>query len=264
MESELNVKRNRELVDERRDKVLLALKNNGTIKVSDLAEEFKVSLLTIRRDLQYLECNNKLKRYYGGASIIDEKPVTEEDEVTLYRRLIVKYASTFMDDGDIIFINSCPFALQMLSDIEDKRVIVITNNGKAMKIKHSPQISIILTGGELRDREEIMVGEFAINSLKRVSAKKSFIGCCGISLESGLTTEFMNEVHINQLMITRVTVASYLLIDHTMLGKNCSFMCSSLKHIKNVITDEKADEEIVANLREMGINVYQVSKKDFL
>lgn len=259
-----NMKRSRKLVDGRRNKVLEVLRENGHVKVGELAEEFGVSPLTIRRDLQYLEDNKKLERFYGGASIVNDMLATtdEEDEVTHYRRLIAKYAASLVEDGDTIFINTSSTALMLLKHIDDKNVIAITNNGKAINAERSPNVSIVLTGGELRDAKEAMVGEFALNNLERVSAKKCFLGCSGLSIESGMTTERLNEVNINQTMLRRATGSTYILADHTKIGKNSSFVTSTINRVKNIITDEKADENIVNGLRAMGIKVHQVSKND--
>ena len=256
------MKRERALVESRRKKVLESLKNNGLIKVSDLAEEFKVSQLTIRRDLQYLEDNKKLERFYGGAAILNEISPLQEDEVTYYRRLIAMYAATLVDEGDTLFINTSSTALHMIQYIKDKRITVITNNGKAIYTEHSPKVSIILTGGEIREVKEAMVGEFAANNLERVSAKKSFLGCSGVSVESGMTTELLNEVNLNQLMLKRVSGPTYILADHTKLGRNSSFVSCSVSHMQNIITDELANPLIVNALREKGVRVHIVSKND--
>lgn len=256
------MKREKALVDNRRSKLLEAIKTNGQVKVSDLASEFNVSPLTIRRDLQYLEDTKKLERFYGGASILNDNTNTQEDDITLYRKLIARYAASLVEDGDTIFINTSSTALQMIKYIKDKRVTVITNNGKAIYTEHSSNVSVILTGGELREIKEAMVGEFAANNLERVSAKKSFLGCMGLSIESGMTTEMLNEVNINQLMFRRVTGSSYIMADHTKFGRNSSFVSCSFNNIQNIITDELANPIIVNAFRERGIHVHQVSKKD--
>lgn len=258
------MKRERALVESRRSKLIDTLKSNGHVKVSDLAVEFNVSPLTIRRDLQYLEDNKKLERFYGGAAIINDKTYLHEDEVTTYRELIAKYAATLVEDGDTIFINTSSTALQMIKYIKGKRAIVITNNGKAIYTEHSSKVSVILTGGELREIKEAMVGEFATNNLEKVSAKKSFLGCSGLSYETGMTTELLNEVNINQLMFRRATGPTYILADHTKIGKNSSFVSCSINHIQNIITDELADPLIINALREKGIHVHLVSKGDNL
>lgn len=255
------MKRNRELVEDRRNKVLEALRNDGHVKVGDLAKEFEVSPLTIRRDLQYLEDQKKLERFYGGASIIEEKKVIG-DEDTLYRELIAKYAASLVEDGDSIFINSSSTALKLLKYLDNKRVIAITNNGKSIYSERSPQVTVVLTGGELSGVKEALVGDFALKNLERITAKKTFLGCGGVSVESGMTTEIMNETNINHMMNNRVTGETYILADHTKLGKNRSFVSIDIEHIKNIITDEKADEALVNTFRSMGIHVHQVSKGD--
>lgn len=255
------MKRSRASVDNRRNKVLMSLKNNGLVKVIELAEELQVSPLTIRRDLQYLEDNKMLERFYGGATIPEEEKIfTEQDEVDMYRQKIAQYAASLVEDGDTIFINTSSTALQMLKYIRDKRVTVITNNGKAIYMEHSSKVSVILSGGELREIKEAMVGEFAVNNISKVTAKKSFIGCTGLSAESGMTTEILSEVNINQLMLKRVTGTSYILADYTKIGNNSSFVSCPTEAIINVITDEKASEEVLEELRENEINVIQVRK----
>lgn len=258
------MKRKRSLVDNRRQKVLEVLKNDGLVKVGELAEQFNVSPLTIRRDLQYLEDNKKLERFYGGATVTKEaqEVVTEENKISLYRKRIAQYAASLVEDGDTIFINSSSTALQMIRYIKGKRVIVITNNGKAIYLDRAPEISVVLTGGALRDIKDAMVGEFARNNLSMVTAKKSFIGCSGLSLESGMTTEILNEVNINELMFTRVTDDAYILADHTKFGVNSSFVSCPIERIRNVITDEEAPQVIVEGMQKRGIHVHMVKKDD--
>ena len=165
-----------------------------------------------------------------------------------------------VEDGDTIFINTSATALQMIKYIKDKRVTVITNNGKAIYMEHSSKISVILSGGELREIKEAMVGEFATNNISKVTAKKSFIGCTGLSVETGMTTEILSEVNINQLMLQRVTGTSYILADHTKIGRNSSFVSCPTAEILNIITDEKAPAEVLDGFRENEINVIQVTK----
>lgn len=43
------------LLEKRRQLILDELKNNGTVYVSKLSEQFEVSYETIRKDLSYLE-----------------------------------------------------------------------------------------------------------------------------------------------------------------------------------------------------------------
>ena len=57
--------------EERRERIYNILKSNKEISVSALAEQFGVSAMTIRRDLNSLEHSNLVNRSYGKAHIID-------------------------------------------------------------------------------------------------------------------------------------------------------------------------------------------------
>ena len=52
---------------ERHNRILALLQQNGSISVAQLAELFKVSEVTIRKDLSYLEQQKKLYRTHGSA-----------------------------------------------------------------------------------------------------------------------------------------------------------------------------------------------------
>ena len=253
------MKRERACVDNRRNCIVEIMKENPEVRVDDLADKLGVSLITIRRDLQFLEEKKLLIRTYGGAVA----SMDTEDEVQMYRRLIARYAATLVTDGDALFVNTSRNALQVLEYITSSNVTVITNNGKAINCERAPGVSVVLTGGELRHPKEAMVGDFALRNLQPIYAGKAFIGCSGISAEAGMTTGIFNEVSINELMIDHATQAVYLLADHTKIGRNSSFISSPIEKIKYLITDEKAPSEALALIREKGVIVHQVSRSDF-
>lgn len=254
------MKRERAYVDGRRIAILEIMKENPTVRVDELAQKFQVSLITIRRDLQYLEDQKKLVRFYGGATFQDESNIAES-KMKYYRREIAKYAASLVEEGDTLFINTSENALQMIEYIEAKNVTVITNNGKAIHVTPKSDVSIILTGGELRYPKEAMVGDFALRNLQTVFAKKVFVGCSGISTVSGMTTEIASEVKINEMMIQNATGDVYVLADHTKIGKNSSFTSANIQSIGNLITDEKAPVDLVKDLENAGVKVHVVKCK---
>ena len=65
------MKREKAYVDARRKSILELLRENPTVRVDELAKQMGVSLITIRRDLQYLEEQKLLVRFYGGAQVAD-------------------------------------------------------------------------------------------------------------------------------------------------------------------------------------------------
>lgn len=253
------MKKDRACVDNRRNRILEMMQENPRVRVDELAEILGVSLITIRRDFQYLEDRKLLVRTHGGAIAVGN-PV---DEVQMYRKLIAKYAARFVAENDTLFINTSRNALRLLEYINCANVTVITNNGKAINCEHSLGVSVVLTGGELRHPKDAMVGDFALRNLQPIYAKKAFIGCSGISAENGMTTEIFHEVSINEMMINHTTQDVYVLADHTKIGKNSSFVSCPIEKIKYLITDEKAPADALDLIREKGVQVFQVRRSDF-
>ncbi|MEG0506377.1 MAG: DeoR/GlpR family DNA-binding transcription regulator [Longicatena sp.] len=250
------MKMNKEVVDTRRNEIMKLIQNKGRMLVDDLAESLQVSPLTIRRDLQFWEEKGAVERFYGGAKLVQN--FVANDDLTLsneaYKHAIAKYAAQYVQEGDTIFINTSSTALLVLKYIKNKRVTVITNNAKAIFIDHDPFVSICLTGGELRIPKESMVGNFALNNLNRVSANKAFLGCSGISATSGMTTAILQEVAINEVMISRSIGEKFILADHTKIGNNHSFISGAINSFDYLITDTLANEEEVNAIKEMGLN----------
>ena len=256
------MKRERAYVEGRRHQVLDMLQRNPQIRIDELARRLGVSVVTIRRDLQYLEEKKQITRFYGGAAVSKEA-AGYVDDVKIYRELIAKYAATLVEDGDTIFINTSSNALDVIKYIKGRHVTVITNNARAISQEKADCVDLILRGGEVRHPKEALVGDFATRNLQNIFAKKAFMGCAGISAAMGMSTEIANEVNVNQLMIGHTTQAVYLLADHTKIGQNSSFTSSGIETIKHLITDEMASAEELEQMREQGVDVYQVRRSDY-
>lgn len=256
-----NMKREKAYVDGRRQKVFQIIQNNPQIRVDELAQKLGVSVVTIRRDLNALEEQKLVSRFYGGAKVTNE-PAAPVDDVTIYRDLIARYAASLAENEDTIFINTSQNALAMISYITAQNVTVITNNGKAINHDKADGVSIILTGGELRYPKEAMVGDFAIRNLQNIFARKAFVGCSGISVKTGMTTEIANEVNVNQLMIEHAAQEVYILADHTKIGRSSSFTSCGIEKVTHLITDELAPAEELEQFHLHGVHVHQVSKMD--
>ncbi len=256
------MKREKKCVDDRRNRILNIIQTNPHVRVDELAETLGVSLITIRRDLQFLDEKKLLKRTHGGAVLVNSEE-TEVDEVKLYRRLIAQYASTLVEDGDTLFINTSSNALQMLQYVTCNNVTAITNNGKVINREYSTGVNVILTGGELRYPKHAMVGDYAIRNLQTVFAKKAFVGCSGLTFDAGMMTEIASEVSVNELMVDHSTEAVYVMADHTKIGKRSSFTSCAIEKINYLITDEKAPEEVLDDLRDKGVQIYQVRKGEY-
>lgn len=259
------MKRDHVVVENRRSQILKMIREQESVKVETLAEEFGLSTMTVRRDLQYLEDRNLINRFYGGATVNPAyQCMTPEDELQLYRRLLGRYAASKVSQGDTIFINGSLSALGLLDYLTVRDVHVITNNAKVIEKDCPEGATITITGGELR--RNVMVGDKVMRFLLEETADKTFIGCAGVTPYGEFSYNIPMEIGINEAMIARTTKDLFILADHTKIQNNEQQKgrygsCSYDRQV-TLITDEKADACTVNALRERGIEVYQVGLND--
>lgn len=254
------MKQNYHIVYNRRRRIYDMLGTHGEVRVDEVAQTFGVSPLTIRRDLEHFEQLGLIERFYGGARLVKKSPNDNifSSPLEINKNAIAKRAAAFVEDGDIIFINTSSTALLMIDYIQARQVTIITNNGKALTHNIRDNLIVVLTGGEIRIPKESMVGDFAINNLNMVTAAKSFLGVSGLSVQSGVTTAVLQEVAINKLMLARVTGKRTVLADYTKIGQTNKFISGSIDMIDRLVTDTQANQKVLDEFRNHGVEVIQV------
>ena len=108
------MKRSKAYVNNRRDQIVAILEKDGKASVADLAERFGVSPLTIRRDLDYLEERKVLSREYGTARLLNPMGRPSGSRQIRAITAISRLAARYVDDGDLILINTSATAIAML------------------------------------------------------------------------------------------------------------------------------------------------------
>lgn len=92
------------LSEERFEVILKLLEEKNTVTVNELVEKLNTSESTIRRDLNHLDKEKKLKKVHGGATSLNIIYDTKEDEVLVRQSLnvdekakIAKYAASLIE-----------------------------------------------------------------------------------------------------------------------------------------------------------------------
>ena len=246
-------------VEARQKNILQYVRKAGEVNSYDLVDEFKISIMTVRRDLEELEQKHLLKRTHGGACTLDYVKGSKSlsKNIRICRDLTSRYASSLIKDNDRIFINGSRTALKMLEYVGNKNVTVYTNNGLAFGRKFPENVSIHMTGGELRNH--ILVGDATMRNILDVTANKTFIGCWAVYDDGAFLYNIPNEIGINEAMISRTTEDLYILADHSKLQRHDNLESSYGSCIYDrkvtLITDNQADAEIIEKLRASGIEI---------
>ena len=261
------MKNSKSIILRRQQALLGVLKAKKTVGIDEMAQELAVSPTTVRRDLNQFAKRHIVARFHGGARLIKENLLLDEDVPSIVaapltdgeqKHAIARFAASLIDDGDTIFMNSSSTTLLLLDYIKDKRVIIVTSCGDCVNYPHDDKVTIILTGGELHRRHSL-VGDFALSTLSRIMADKVFIGVGGISAVSGLTTSVLAETAVNEMMLRRCGVGNrYVLTATPKIGREHNFLSAPITQIDTLITCRGGDENEVTNIKNAGINVIEL------
>ena len=223
------------LTEQRHSFILNRINKNESVTVIELVELLNTSESTIRRDLNFLDKEGKLRKVHGGAtSCISNLNTNEEiNEVkqTLNiddKKAIAKLAASLINDNDLIYIDAGTTTELMIDFIHDSKATFITNGiGHAKKlIKNKCKVYIL--GGELKITTEAIIGIDAINGLKKYNFTKGFFGVNGVHIEKGFTTPDIREAHIKEEAISRCNEA-FIICDKSKFNKVTPITFANIK-----------------------------------
>lgn len=239
---------------ERQQKIADILAENGIVLVSRLAEEFGVSELTIRRDLDSMEGNRLLKRTHGGATILrnmNAEPdyLQKAAKFAEEKRRIALKAVEFIEDNDIVMINSGTTASALIKAIMESGMVVtiITNNVDVFDYSDQGRCQVMVTGGVFRSRSRSLVGSMATMGLEGVFANKAFIGVDGFSEEAGMTTPIFEESVVSSMMIRQTRGQVFMVAAHDKFGVISNYRIGPMESLYGIITDKEGAEYLSAD-----------------
>lgn len=253
------------LVAERHQKIVELVNERLSIRVSELSKLFSVTEETIRRDLEKLEKENKLKRSHGGAVSVQEESETDvsEREITniAEKKAIAYEAAKHVTSGDRIILDASTTAWYLAKALPDMPLSVVTNSIKvAIELSKKEKIQVISTGGMLLPKSLSYVGPLAERSLAAYHVDKAFISCKGFHLESGLSDSNEWQALLKKRMIDSAD-QTIVMVDSSKFGIRTFVQTAQVSDINHIITDSDVDNYAKQVLEERGITLTTVQLK---
>ena len=244
----------------REQAILTALRSNGRVGVADLAERFRVSTVTVRKDLDSLERRSLLRRVRGGAV-----GVGGSDEGAFEMRLrdsrerkqaIARAAAASVRDGDVIAIDSSTTAFYLAREIVDRRNLMVVTNGLRLALLLMEQSSarVLVLGGVLRRSAGSLVGPIGDVLASRGRIAKGFFGLVALSTTHGLM-DFSAEEAQTKRVIATACDQIYGLFDFTKVNGFGLHSFASPGEVAGLYTDEGVSPEFVTAWKGIGVSV---------
>lgn len=247
----------------RQDLILELIQQQGFVTTEALVEHFQVTPQTIRRDLNELARQNKLRRHHGGAGI-DSSTVNTAYQARKIMELeakerIAEALVRMIPDNASMFINIGTTTETIAKALLRKRNLqIVTNNLHVASILSAKEdFHIIIAGGEVRNRDGGIVGEATRDFISQFRMDFGIIGISGIHEDGSLLDFDYREVRVAQAIIEnsdRVLLAA----DHTKFGRKAMVRLGNITQADHVFTDQAPPSPIDQLLQAHDIELHVV------
>ncbi len=242
---------------ERQEIIMRHIRVKGSAQIKELAEWLDVSEATIRRDLDDLDQQGRVKRTHGGAISshygtsfehqYEEKQRLMQEE----KRRIAQKAASYVNERDTIFLDSGTTAYLMGTYLRDiPNISVFTYDTMiASSIDLHQTSSMIVTGGVRRTGyNNVLLGSYAENFLRGLRVDKVFLGADAVDLDFGISNSNMMEAEIKRVAQS-IGGCTFLMTDQSKFDKVALAKVCALEKIDVLITDKGTEEKYLEELK---------------
>lgn len=246
---------------ERHDEILRRISAAGKVTVKELCQAFQVTEDCIRKDLNKLEREKKLKRTYGGAIELRKKIAIaaldhrRTENLDSKRRIAAK-AFTLLQSGDHIFLDTSTTTLLLAELIADSQLslTLMTNMLDIVRaFDRNSSCTVLCTGGTYRSSINGFVGAAANEAIDHYKFDKVFVGVGGFNLAEGYLTILEAEEGSTKKKIIDSGRAVYLLMENRKFHFDAYYKFSGTQTLTGVVTEDDPGEEIRSALAEQNI-----------
>ena len=238
------------LKTERKQLILEELQEHHVVSLEKLVSLLETSESTVRRDLDELEAENKLRRIHGGAelphSLQQEESIQEKSVKNLQeKKLLAHKAVSLIKEKDVIFIDAGTTTAFLIKELSNKDITVVTNSIHHAVQLVEKQIPTVMVGGSVKMTTDASIGGVALNQINQLHFDRAFIGMNGVD-ENYYTTPDMEEGAVKRAILENAK-QTYVLVDASKVGQTCFAKVAPLK--RAVVITSKG-QKLVEALKE--------------
>jgi len=240
------------------------LLDNGEVSTDKLSKKFKVSSMTIHRDIEQLVSTGEAVRTYGGAAMAKRLTFEfafqdKQQEKQKEKKQIAKEALKHIKDGHTVMLDTGTTTLQIARELLGKRKITIITTSLAIvsQDQFAENIKVILLGGFLRGGSPDMHGPLTEQNIDQFKTDVVFMGADAIDGNGNTYTDDLRVVNLDKKMAANASKV-IVVADSSKFG--ASAMCKVLKpkDYNLLITGSGVDTRTVKQLKNKKIKLKMV------
>ena len=253
----------------RRDRIEQRVRSAREVGYTELAAEFEVSEMTIRRDVEALEALGVLRRVVGGAIAVQGKDTepsfaTRMADGAQQKNHIADVVADLIGPKETLILDSGSTALAVAHSLQGRGLaltVVTPSLLAALALVDEPDTTVVLTGGELRAGELSLIGPTAEDTLANYNCDTYVMGVAGIDGDRGISDYHQAESRVKRAAskrADRVIVAA----DGSKLGRVTFVSIAALSQIQTIVTDGPPDHPTLVSARAAGVEVICVAEQN--
>ncbi|WP_078965094.1 DeoR/GlpR family DNA-binding transcription regulator [Streptomyces aureocirculatus] len=250
---------------QRRRQVRERVVESGFVRAADLAEAFGVSLMTIHRDLDFLQSQGWLRKVRGGATALPSAQfhgsVAERmTAMAQTKQRLARAAARLLVPGQTVLLDDSTTCLRLSRELTGHTPLtVLTNSLPAITaLAKEPGVSLIALGGSYFPAYDAFMGLHTADSVAAFRADVLFMSTTAVTRGRCYHTS-PETVQVKRAMMAAAT-RRVLLADHTKFTRDGLYALAPLTDFDLVVVDDGLAREEVRAMRERGTEVLVVER----
>jgi DeoR/GlpR family transcriptional regulator of sugar metabolism len=229
----------------------------GSVSVSDLAEAFKVSRETVRRDLKVLADQGRVQIVHGGAARLDvvEPPLIQRlGDNSDGKAAIARVALDLVQDGATVLLDSGTTTGAIAAALTARRnLTIITNSlGHASILCRMEGNRVYALGGRVDSVDEASFGVDTVAQLALFRADVAFVACGGLAPD-GTPTDYTREAAEFRANLFLQGAKAYLVADSDKFARPTPLRIANAEKAAGFIFDRRPPAGIIEGLRARSV-----------
>jgi DeoR/GlpR family transcriptional regulator of sugar metabolism len=242
-------------LEHRRSLIKGIISTQGQVGLSDLAERFSVSQMTIRRDLEALEAQGLLRRIVAGAIATEQKTQEPAFAARAFAAIrgkehIASALAEYIRPHEAVFFDGGSTALAVARALKGRRLglTVLTRSlFVALEFMDDPDTQIYLLGGRMKQAEVLTISTSPTDELENYNVDTFVMGIGGVHPVKGLTDYDPDEVAGKRTAMQR---ADRVLVgfDESKFGRVLLVKVADIDQVSVLVTDAKPTNPLLQSL----------------
>lgn len=199
------------LAEHRLELIMSVLSARGECRTRQLAEQFGLSEMTLRRDLGELEARGLLRRVHGGAVLLN-RDVEYSQRLQLghgQKQQVSRAAARLLKSGQTVYLDAGTTSVEMARVIAEglpqvTHLHIVTHGiSIASELANRTPYDLQLIGGEVYQNALSTVGPVALAQIGALAIDTFFMGAGGVDASAGWTNSNHVEAVIKRAVIAR-------------------------------------------------------------